>query len=159
MKKLSVGILGIYVLCLGIFTYAQQGTRWEFWRDPIQILDTVKDKANDKKWNEIQDTALDETMDQVSGDEHRLLATLEAVNKKINVYFQWMTYVGLSIATILLIFNGFMMVTHAIHNSWDIATTKKNISRIIIWVILMLGFWAVIKLILAVINMLFGLSD
>ncbi len=164
IKKLVIGILGGCILCLGIFTFtnAQQGTWWEFWNEPIKILDTIKDKANKDNQYTIQDTALDNTVEHVGpsshGGEYRLLATLEAVNTKINVYLQWITYVGLSIATILLIFNGFMMVTHAIHNSWDLSATKKNISKIIVGLVIMLGFWAIIKFILAVVNMLFWLK-
>ncbi len=152
----------VCVLCMEYqnSTFAQD---WgEYWTDPISILEKVKEKANNSNQYAVQDTALDATMNKIStkgNNKYRITATLEAVNSKIHVYLQWMMYIGLSIATILLIFNWFMMVTHAAHESGDISVVKKNIMKIGIGVILMTGFWGIIKLILAVVNMFFGLDS
>ncbi len=158
--KYSIGCLAlISVFALWMISYADKSWRWEFGSTPIQILDTVKDNANSEKGYEIHETALDPAVKNVPNSEHPILKTLERVSERLHFYLQWIMYVGLALGTILLIFNGFMMVTHAIHNSWDLSTIKKNVTKIVIGLFIMLGFWAIIKLILAVINMFFGLGD
>jgi hypothetical protein len=46
-------------------------------------------------------------------------------------------YIGLSIAVILLIYNGFLMVTNAVHKEGETAKIKKNIINIVIGVIIL----------------------
>lgn len=41
--------------------------------------------------------------------------TLKVITNHINIYLQWLLYIGLSVAVILLIVNGLMMVTGAFH--------------------------------------------
>ncbi len=154
-RRVIVSILFI-TMGMSIFPAFAKNGWWSYGSSPIEILETVKTNTNDDAGYEIQDTALDKAMNEVSpSSEHRIYATLTAVRQHINVYLQWMMYIGLSLATILLIANGFMMVTHGVHKSWDFSALKKNVSKIVIGVLIMTGFRAIMKLLLAVMNMLF----
>jgi hypothetical protein len=66
-------------------------------------------------------------------------------------YIQWTLYIWLTWATILLIWNGFLIVTGK-----KPSETKENIKWILIWVILMTWFYAIIEIISAIINFFFG---
>lgn len=160
-KILSYSIFSLLVVLVSIpfsDVYAQNNW-WERGSTPIKILEKVRDKANNDRWYEIQDTALDNIMENApKTNPYRIHSTLELVRRKINVYLQWMMYIGLSVATILLIYNGFLMVTGAFHKSWDFSEVKKNVSRIIVWVLIMSAFWAIVKLILAAVNLIFALE-
>jgi hypothetical protein len=62
---------------------------------------------------------------------------LDWFRQNINPYLQWTVYIGLSIAVILLIYNGLLMVTNAIHKEGETAKVKKNIMNIVIGVIIL----------------------
>jgi hypothetical protein len=57
---------------------------------------------------------------------------LDWLRQNINPYIQRAVYLGLSIAVILLIYNGFLMVTNAVHKEGEAAKIKKNIINIVI---------------------------
>ncbi|MEI7562737.1 MAG: hypothetical protein WCJ39_03315 [bacterium] len=78
------------------------------------------------------------------------------MKNNISPYIQWAVYIGLSLAGILLIYNGFLMVTHSIHGSGDISKLKKNIMYIMIGVILLTGFYFIIRLVASLMSAIFG---
>lgn len=67
-----------------------------------------------------------------------------------------MLYIGLTGATILLIWNGFRLVTNSAMSGGDMKTVKGNIQTILIGVLIMTSFLVLIKLVMAVMNMFFG---
>ncbi len=154
MKKIIVSIIAICYI-FPLFTFAQN-SRGKYGGDPIQILDNVVSQANSDY--KIQQTALDNATDKqwAYSSQYKIANTLDRVRNNINPYLQRMVYIGLSVAVILLIYNGFLMVTNAIHKEGEAAKIKKNIINILIWVIVLTGFYFIIKLAVSLINSIFG---
>jgi hypothetical protein len=162
MKKIWILFMVSYYILLWVvlltnFSFAQVETRWSYGKDPTAILDTVVDKANQGGYD-IQETALNGVTDAQGwyAKEYKIANTLEYFRNNIQPYIQRAVYLWLTCAVILLIFNWFLMVTNSIHNEWDSAKVKKNVTNIAIWVIVLTWFYAIIKLMVAVINMVFG---
>jgi len=162
MKKiLLVFIASVYALPL--FSFAQtnaDGSRGKYGADPIQILDNVVQNANDTPGYQVQQTALDTaTASQWAyASQYKIANTLDWFRNNINPYLQWAVYIWLSAAVILLIYNGFLMVTNAAHGEGEVAKIKKNIMNIVIWVIILTGFYFIVKLAVSLINSLFWWS-
>jgi hypothetical protein len=155
MKKFIVVCLFV-IYALPLLGFAQNDSRGKYWDDPIKILDTVVWEANDDY--KIQQTALDNATDKQwwYASSYKISNTLDWLRQNINPYLQRAVYIGLSLAVILLIYNGFLMVTNAVHKEWEAAKIKKNIMNIVIWVIILTWFYFIIKLMVALINAIFG---
>ena len=106
----------------------------------------------------IQQTALDSATDKQGSyqSQYKIANTLDWLKNNIAPYLQWMVYIGLAAATILLIYNGLLMVTNSLHGTGDITKLKKNISYIIIGVIILTGFYFIIRLVVALLSTIFG---
>jgi hypothetical protein len=122
-------------------------------------LDSFVDKANED--SKIQDTALDGITSKAaeySGNiKFRITNTLEWLKNNIHPYIQWVVYLGLAVATILLIVNGFLMVTNAVNGGeGDFSKIKGRFINIGIGVIILTGFYYLIDIVTAVINFLFN---
>ncbi|MBP6086202.1 hypothetical protein KA478_03285 [Patescibacteria group bacterium] len=62
----------------------------------------------------IQDTQLDginSETDQAFASKYKIANTLNSIRIKIAPYLQWFMFIGLSVATILIIVTGFQLVT------------------------------------------------
>lgn len=140
---------------LPLLSFAQTDSRGKYGSDPIQILDTVVSEANDEY--KIQQTALDQATDTqwAYASPYKIANTLDWFRNNINPYLQWAVYIWLSVAVILLIYNGFLMVTNAIHKEGETAKVKKNIINIVIGVIVLTGFYFIIQLAVSLINSIF----
>lgn len=156
--KLSKNL--IYLSLLLIFfsnnlSFAQVWSWWKYGDNPMQILETVREWAN--KESEIQETALDwvTNLQWWYPREYKIANTLEYFRNNIQPYLQWLVYIWLTVAVILLIYNWFLMVTNSIHKKWDFEAVKKNIINIWIWVFVLTWFYFIIKLIVAIINSIF----
>jgi len=155
MKKLLIIVFASYFM-LPLLGFAQDSSRSTYGSDPIQILDNVVSEANDDY--KIQQTALDGATDKqwAYSSQYKIANTLDRFRNNINPYLQWAVYIWLSVAVILLIYNGFLMVTNAVHKEGETAKIKKNIINIVIGVIILTGFYFIIKLTVSVINSIFG---
>lgn len=156
MKKIIVAVL---LLCsmIPLFNITESSSRESsYGSDPIQILDKVVGEANEDY--EIQETMLDKATSTqwAYASQYKIANTLDWFRQNINPYLQWAVYIGLSIAVILLIYNGLLMVTNAVHKEWETAKIKKNIINIIIGVIILTWFYFIIKLAVSIINAIFG---
>ena len=158
MKKI---LLLMYLFVIGCsvsisWSYAQEGSWGKYGDDPMVILDTVVDKANEDY--KIQQSALDGVTDQQWSyqSQYKIANTLDYLKNNLNPYIQWAIYIWLSAAVILLIYNGFLMVTNSIHKQGDMSKVKKNISYIVIGVLLLTGFYFIIQLVVSLINSLFA---
>lgn len=152
-KAILISLLVLYALPL--FGFAQDSSRSKYGENPIQILDNVVEEANDDY--KIQQTALDGATDKqwAYASQYKIANTLDRLRNNISPYLQWAVYIGLSAAVILLIYNGFLMVTNSIHKEWEAAKIKKNMINIVIGVIFLTGFYFIIKLVVSLINSLF----
>lgn len=88
----------------------------------------------------------------------KITGTLGNIVAQIEPYLQWITFLGLTTAVILLTRNGFKLVMHSsgMLEGGDPKTVKENIKTILIGVLILTGFIVIIKLIMAVINFLFA---
>lgn len=154
MKKLIVVIM-VLSYALPLLSFAQNESRGKYGENPIQILDNVVSEANDEY--KIQQTALDQATDKqwAYASPYKIANTLDWFRNNINPYLQWAVYIGLSIAVILLIYNGFLMVTNSIHKEGEAAKIKKNIINIVIGVIVLTWSYFIIKLAVSLINSIF----
>ena len=142
----------ITILALGIGAYvastnAQQGSWWTHGSDPIHILDTVAHDANEDY--KIQDTQLND-VSNLQGNfqsEFRIANTLDSIRINIDPYLQWAIYIGLSVGVILLIYNGFLLVTSGLHNEGERSAVTGRITNILIGVWIITGFMIIIKFI------------
>jgi len=157
MKK---NILKLFLLCLCWFVLCPFSL-WEYngrWADdPMQTLSEIVDENNSTRYA-VQRTALD----WVSDSEwtylraYKISNTLEYFRKNIDPYLQWAVYVWLALATIALIYMWFLMVTNSVTWAGDMSKLKSRIIYVVIWVLLLTGFYAAIKIIIAVFNMVLG---
>jgi len=130
-----------------------------WWRTPTEIADTIAGKANEGATN-IQDTKLDminnSTKLAANGSrKYQIANTLNWLIKDenwISAYLQWTLFIGLVGATILLIWNGTMLVT----GQGKINEVKEKIKNIVLWVIIMTSFVAIIKIVSMLLNYFFG---
>lgn len=136
-------------------TFAQRGKRGEYGTNPVGILDKIAGDANDTTAGyKVQDTALD-GVDAGPG-KYRIHNTLDRIRKNISPYMQWMVYIGLTAAVILLIYNGFLLSTGALHEAGKREKVRGNIMNIAIGVLILTWFYAIFRLTIAVINAVFG---
>lgn len=123
--------------------------------NPMSLLKTIVDKANET--NDIQNTKLNEVDSRDGGyGKFKLTGTLVSLKNNINPYLQWIIFIWLALATILLIYNGFMMTTNIIHGKGELSKVKDNFIYIGIGVVVLTGFYYLIDIVLAVINFLFN---
>lgn len=156
MKKIFAAILFGSLLLGSLTVFAQQESRWWYGNDPIEVLDRVVWEAN--KDVEFQETALDNITDKEGGfqAQYKISNTLDYLRVNIAPYLQWAVYIWLVVAVILIVYNGFLMVTHTINKEWDFGKVKARIWYIAIGVLLLTGFYAIIKLVVWLINSIFG---
>lgn len=107
--------------------FAQSASRGKYGNDPTAVLDKVVQSANQDY--KIQQTALDGATDKQGSyqSQYKIANTLDRLKNNIAPYLQWMVYIGLAAAAILLIYNGFLLVTNSLHGAGDISKLKKNI--------------------------------
>jgi hypothetical protein len=154
-RKKTIFIVLIWLFSLISFTKAEQSTWWDFWSDPVNILDNVKKDANGEY--KIQETAFDwVTSAQWSSQSSRKISnTLDYVKNHISQYLQRIVFLWLALGVIWLIWNWLMMVTKTFNKQWDMATVKKNIANIWIWIIILTWFYAIIQIMTSLLNMVF----
>lgn len=135
---------------------AETETRWLYGSTPIEVLDKVAGEAN--KDYEIQETALNYANDAEWGytRQYKIANTLDYLRNNIAPYLQRAVYIGLVVAVILIIYNGLLMVTNALHKEGDIEKVKKRLINITIGVLLLTWFYAIIKIAVGLINSVFG---
>jgi len=153
-KKIVISLLFAPV-CL---TFAASDNWGGYGSNPVEVLDSVVSEANNT--DQIQETSLDRINNQEWAYVwFQISNTLDWLRLHIATYLQWIVYIGLSLAVILLIYNGFLMVTHVVHKEGDFSKIKKNIMNIFIWVIILTSFYAIIKLVIGVLNSVFGVDS
>jgi len=150
------GLLSIAFINLSSTTNAGNGSWWYYWSDPVNILDNVKQAANEEY--KIQDTAFDNisnTTQWTANSSQKISNTLSYISNNVAQYLQRIVFWWLTLGVIWLIWNWLMMVTKSVNKQWDMATVKKNIVNIWIWVIILTWFYAIISIMTALINMVF----
>lgn len=135
--------------------FGQQG-RGSYGSDPIEILDTIVNDANEDY--KIQESPLERIDERQGGlpSQYKIANTLDSIRQNIARYIQRIVFIGLTIAVIGLIYLGFLMVTNSVSNAGKIDRVKKWIQGIVIGIIVLTWFYAIIRLIVALLTSLFG---
>ena len=137
--------------------YAVSHNNSIFNQNPVRTLDTFHDKANNNLGDRVQRTDLDTISSgpckELSVD-GRFTITRTLCNIKASIwdYLQYIMYIGLAAATILLIWNWFKLVTSSDREK-QIWTFKKNLIYIIIWVVLLVAFYFIIDVFVSLVNL------
>ena len=155
MKKY---FLVLFYWIFGILFFSFVGatnSRGSWGTDSTQILEKVNDKANETY--AIQETALDGVTDGQGSYSlnYKISNTLDYFRKNMHPYLQWIAYIGLVLATISIIYLGFLLVTWNFHKEWELSSIKKKLINVVIWVVLLTGFYFVVKLIVSVVTAVF----
>lgn len=130
---------------------AQQNSWGSYGNNPLDILDTVVGEANDQY--KIQETKLNEVSNLEGGfpSQFRIANTLDSIRVKITPYIQWTMFIWLSLAVVLIIYNGLLLVTNSLHGEWEISSVQNRIVNILIWVLVLTGFYFIIQIALSLI--------
>ena len=155
MKKFWIACFVFAFLSMPLLSFAQDWSWWNYGGDPITVLDRVVQESNSDY--KIQQTALDKAIDKWGySSQYKVANTLDRLRDNIAPYIQYAVFIGLALGVILLIYNGFLMVTNAVHGEWDFAKIKKRFMYILVGVLLLTGFYFIIKLTVSIINSIFG---
>ena len=141
--------------------YADKEGQPESWLflTPTSMVDSIYWNANKKQSNQVQYTEYDVITSKVdlcatwTDGRFTITRTLCNLRELSKDYLQYVMYIGLTAATILLIRNWFKIVTSTDREK-QITTFKKNITYIIIWVFLLIWFYYIIDLLVALVNLL-----
>lgn len=137
------------ILCSSVF--ADRKGRWSIGSNPADVGDYIAWAVNEDR---IQDNALNDisNIQWQYASQYRITNTLDAIRVQITPYIQWVMYLWLSIAVILIVYNGFLMVTNSVNGgAGDPSKIKSNMTNIVIGVILLCSFYIIIQVWLAVI--------
>jgi|GEM_PF-504789 len=155
MKKIIISLLACSMLLSGaVFAGTTTSNSWgDKGSTPTQILDSIAGQANVEY--KIQDTALDSVNDDQGAfaSKYKLANTLDSLRIKIAPYLQWAFYIGLSMAVIMIIYYGLLLVTGAVTGE-DIKKTLGKIKNIAIGVGILTGFAIIIRLFIALLSSL-----
>lgn len=159
LKIIKITIFSFVMLSFFSISFAQHWRRWSRGSDPLQIFENIVDEANEWQYA-IQETALDWVSDLEwwYAREFKVSNTLDYIRKNLDPYMQWAVYVWLVLATVALIYSGFLLVTHWVHKQWDWTKVKTNIMYALLWVLLLSWFYFIIKVMVALITSIFGWS-
>ncbi|HRX63642.1 MAG TPA: hypothetical protein P5060_00895 [Candidatus Absconditabacterales bacterium] len=155
MKKIFLLIITFF--CIFGISFAQHDSWGDRGSDPLTIFESIVDDANDDQYK-IQETALDGISDQQGSyaKEFKITNTLDYVRKNLDPYLQRIVYAGMVLATIALIYIGFMLVTNSVHKQGERSKLKSSFMYVLVGVFLLSGFYFIIKLIVALIASIFG---
>ncbi len=128
--------------CL-IFFWTSNVFAW--WNsDPNQVVNELHD-------SNIQHTALD----TVWWSSKWIKETLWDIKSWSSWYIQWLWFIWLSIALILIIYNGMLLLWNF---TWEdkLSKVKKRFLSLILWVIILTSWYIIIKLVVSLISQIFS---
>lgn len=126
-------------------------------QNPVNILDHIKEEANEHSPDRVQNTKLDRVQSKcremnAGRNDFTITYTLCNIKENIKSYLQYIIYIWLTAATIILIRNGFQLVTA--EDKWkQIWVFKKNIMYIVIWVVLLVAFYYILDIFVSLVNL------
>ncbi len=150
LKKTTVYIIMFLLFGTNIFYVAAETSQRQ--GNPMQMLDNFAYEVNE--WDRIQDTAFNDTsnIQWQYASEYKFANTLDSIRMQIAPYIQRTMYIGLSMAVLAIIYNGFLMVTNSVHGNGTSEKVKSRIINISIGVWLLTWFYVIIQLLLATIS-------
>lgn len=127
-----------------------QNSRWSYGSTPNEILKNVKNRSDPTNMIE---TRLDDqlnTRSQAFWETNRITNTLDQVRNGLDPFVQWMAFIGLTFAVILIIWNAFGLTTSGIR--WDENASKEikdKIYNIAKWIVIITAAFFIIRLLLS----------
>lgn len=159
MKKYLYLCIMLWILFISTISVVpvQASDDWHFNENPVKVLEKVKKNANKSKTEQIQKTELDNTTsrwckDIAADPRYTITKTLCYVKNNVWSYLQYVMFIWLTAATIIIIWNGFKLVTSP-NREKEMEAFKKNIVYIIIWVTLLLGFYYFLDIYVWIVNL------
>ena len=149
-KLIILWIYSVILLFNGYMNAQNTSTKWT--NNPIYIVDQFGQDVNED--TRIQDTALNDINPNQGQypSEYRIANAFDSIRIQIAPYLQRIMYIGLSLAVIGIIYNGFLMVTKPVWSDWDTWKVKERLIKIVTWVFLLTWFYVIIQVILAIID-------
>lgn len=152
MKKILYLFMCLYVILNSSIVKAwNASSRWNYGTAPSEVLYRIVWEANVE--NKIQDTQLDRisaTADMQFSSEYQITNTLNSIRIKIAPYLQWFMFIGLSVATILIIITWFQLVT-SVQSGEDVKKAQWRIKNIVIGLLIMTWFYIITRIIMSLI--------
>lgn len=157
MRKNIIKLLSLFICSFAVVSCVWAVYQWKRADNPMDTLTEMVGNANVGRYK-IQNTALNDISDKEwwYSSQFKVSNTLYYIKNNIDPYLQWAVYIWLAGATIALIYMGFLLVTNTVTGAGDLSKLKSRIFYVIIWVLLLTGFYALFKIIVALINMIVG---
>jgi len=134
----------IFSILISLFTSILGFTTANWNSSPVNVLDDLK--------TDVQQTALDNAVDIST---KWVTSTLTAIKQSSGGYLQWISYIWLGIALILIVYNGKMLIVSSLTGSDEISKFKKRFVSLILWVVVLTSGYLIIKFIVSMIWELF----
>jgi hypothetical protein len=118
--------------------------------EPVNILNNVQNIW----WKDsVQETALDDvnSSNWVYWEDMKISNTLDSIKSSIWPYINWIVFIWLSIASILLIYNWIILALWVVQQS-QVWKVKTRIMYILSWVIVTSWFYFIMKLIVSILG-------
>ncbi len=128
---------------------------WNFNQSPTMVLEAVKHNANKYKSEQVQNTQYDNIQSNCGelwvDSRFTITRTLCNIKEHSKSYLQYVIFIWLTLATILIIRNWFKLVTSP--DRWkEIKNFQKNIIYIVIGVALILSFYWILDIFVSLVN-------
>lgn len=152
MKKivLSLCAISLFFSSIALADTTTSNSWWDKGSTPSQILDSIAGDANDYK---IQETALDNVNNQEGAyaEKFKIANTLDSLRQRIAPYLQWIFYIGLGLAVVLIIYYGILLMTGAVSGE-DVKKTVGRIKNVAIGVAILTWFALIVRLFISLLS-------
>jgi hypothetical protein len=132
---------------------SQNESWWQYGNTPNEILKKVK---KDSDPFDMIETRLDDNLNtgsQAFWATNRITNTLDQLRENLDPFVQWMVFIGLTFAVILIIWNAFGLSTSGVTGDDSAAKDiKGKIYNIIKWVVIITAGFFIIRLLLSAIT-------
>jgi hypothetical protein len=127
-------------------TLAQDWWVYDQNTQPIEIVDKIVEGEN--KDTKIVRTKLDQvTQVWTFWAENKVSGVLDSVRINLANYLEWFVFIGLTVAVLLIIYNGLLLVMNPVSGD-DLKKIQKRMLYIIVGVLMMTGFYFVLRVLL-----------
>lgn len=136
----------IYALCFDSVSAQSKFYGWQS-GNVIQVIDNIQKK------NPVIHSIFEQKVRtyanggaQWFGPDNRIANGAWILVEAISPYVQWIVFFGMSLSVILIIYNGFLILT----NAWDdgqIKTAKDNVINIVIGVLVLGWFYFILRIV------------
>lgn len=140
----------IFLSCMsGVLVSVSLAQDWWIYdqnTQPIEIVDKIVQQENAS--TKVITTKLDDVQQNGTfGAENKISGVLDSVRINLANYLEWFVFIGLTVAVLLIIYNGLQLVMNPVSGD-DLKKVQKKLLYIIVGVLMMTGFYFVLKVLL-----------